>query len=439
VRSLSGVSVLIAGAGLAGLTAARELSKKGAAVTVIDARSRVGGRVHTLRDGLLHRQHAEAGADLIDEGQKEIRTLVGQLGLKLAEILPGGFTLRHAGGGGGRSNWVDLERKLRPEIRAFCLSERRWDGAVAQAIARQSVADWLRRIKASKATRAMAVALRGFFLADPEQLSLLSLVEQFAEEGPPGGEKMYRVIGGNDRIATALAKPLGKRLRLATVLRAIRQSDHGVRASVQTASGSDQIEADYLICAMPATTVRHIAFDPPLPDSQQEANRALMYGHATKTILQFDRATWRKRGRPRAFGTSLPFGAVWDGNEEQRGKAGILTLLAGGQASVDSKVMLASGGPERLIEQLTFLDVKHASLVAWQSVSWEDDPWVRGGYAYYDSSFNPLLREWLARPFQRLFFAGEHTSLEGQGYMNGAVESGLRAAEELALTKESGN
>src|SRR5204863_8091897 len=133
-----------------------------------------------------------------DEDQKEIRTLVGQLGLKLAEILPGGFKLRHAGGQGPRGgrSWVDLERRLRPEIRAFCLSERRWDGAIAQAIGRQSVADWLRRIKAPKTVRAMATALRGFFLADPDQLSLLSLVEQFAEDGPPGGQKMYRVVGG---------------------------------------------------------------------------------------------------------------------------------------------------------------------------------------------------------------------------------------------------
>src|SRR5438477_11862985 len=97
--SLGGVSVLIAGAGLAGLTAARELTRRGAQVTVIDARPRVGGRVLTFRDGFLHGQHAEAGADFIDEGQKEIRTLTGQLGLRLTRILPGGFTgLRSVGG-----------------------------------------------------------------------------------------------------------------------------------------------------------------------------------------------------------------------------------------------------------------------------------------------------------------------------------------------------
>ena len=81
---MRGTSVLVAGAGLAGLTAARELTKKGAAVTVIDARDRVGGRVFTFRDPFLHGEHAEAGADLIDESQTEICKLIAAVGLRTA-------------------------------------------------------------------------------------------------------------------------------------------------------------------------------------------------------------------------------------------------------------------------------------------------------------------------------------------------------------------
>jgi monoamine oxidase len=176
-----------------------------------------------------------------------------------------------------------------------------------------------------------------------------------------------------------------------------------------------------------------------MPELQHDAIHKLKYGAATKTALQFDRAPWRKRGQPRAFGTNFPIGAVWDGNEEQRGAGGILTLMAGANASAKTKALLASGGPESLIKQMDFIDLKTANLVAWETVSWEDDPWARGGYAYIDTAFNPLMREWLARPFRRLFFAGEHTSLKWQGYMNGAVESGLRAAEEVRLTRELEN
>ena len=91
MSSLSGTSVLVAGAGLAGLAAARDLSAMGAAVTVVDARDRVGGRVWTVRDGFAHGQHAEGGGDMIDEAQGEIRALAGELGLTLTRMLRGGF------------------------------------------------------------------------------------------------------------------------------------------------------------------------------------------------------------------------------------------------------------------------------------------------------------------------------------------------------------
>jgi monoamine oxidase len=124
---------------------------------------------------------------------------------------------------------------------------------------------------------------------------------------------------------------------------------------------------------------------------------------------------------------------VWDGNEEQPGRPGILTLLAGGRASEATRHLLSHLGPEGIVRELTWLDFKKTKILASTSVSWEHEPWSRGGYAYFDTAFSPTSRAWLSRPFRRVFFAGEHTSIRWQGYMNGAVESGLRAAEEVAL------
>src|SRR5471032_2974527 len=89
--TLNGVSVLVAGAGLAGLAAAHDLTALGASVTVVDVRDRVGGRVWTIRDGFAERQHAEAGGDMIDGDQHAIRELAAEVGLKLTRILKGGF------------------------------------------------------------------------------------------------------------------------------------------------------------------------------------------------------------------------------------------------------------------------------------------------------------------------------------------------------------
>jgi monoamine oxidase len=443
---MRGVSVVVAGAGLAGLTTARHLIQQGARVTVIEARNRVGGRVLTTREPFHLRQHAETGADLIDESQTEICKLIADVGLRRAQILRDGFTMIRTIGStrriGGRKGWEEVQRRLQPEIRAFCLAEQRWDSGIARVLARESVAEWLARIKAPEMLRDVALGMRGFFLADPDQLSLLALVDQFAEDGVPGSEKMFRIAGGNDLLPMRLARPLGPNLQLETVLRRIRQSSGHVIVTAETRGSLQELKCDYLVCTLPATTLRDVVFEPALPTDQRDAIAILPYGAATKTSLQFKRATWRKRGKPRAYGTALPIGAVWDGNEEQgqgltrrsraRSKAGILTLLAGGGASTATRAMLAEGDPSRIVRELTWLDLENSELIAWHSVSWEADEWSRGGYASFITQFPPASRGWLARPFGRVFFAGEHTSLRWQGYMNGAVETGLRAAEEVA-------
>ena len=442
--SLNGVSVLVAGAGLAGLAAAHDLAARGAVVTVVDARERVGGRVWTIRDGFAERQHAEAGGDLIDEAQHEIRALADQVGLKLARILRGGFGyVRVDGSGkaqmtprGALRGWDRLADALDDETTPYKRAERRWDSPVTARIARRSVARWLDETRADAELRATATGLRGFFLADPEELSLVALVDQFAESELPSPGAMYRIDGGNDALATALATPLGSRVHLNTEVVAVSQRGKVVRVAIKRRREQTQIACDYAVLAVPATLLRRIPITPALPAQQHEAIASLKYGRATKTLMQFSTRFWRVPGRPRAFGSPLPFGAVWDGNEEQRGRGGILSLLAGGSASEATQAIVAKQGPRGLATALDWLGSQRAELLTSRQIVWEQDPLARGGYAFFDPAFDPSLRAWLPRPAGRLFFAGEHTSVRWQGYMNGAVESGLRAAAEIAAVHE---
>jgi monoamine oxidase len=436
--SLSGASVIVAGAGLAGLAAARDLSAMGAAVTVVDARDRVGGRVWTVRDGFAQGQHAEGGGDMIDEGQREIRALAGELGLTLTRMLRGGFGYVRLDAadrprivqGSAHRGWTRLADALEEFIHPYRLAEQRWDSPIVTAIARRSVASWLDDVKADAALRATATGLRGFFLADPDELSLLALVDQFAATDAWGS--LYRVDGGNDRIATALAAPLGDRLHLNTEVAAVSHRGRAVRVGLKNGRAQSQMTCDYILFALPATTLRRIPIEPSLPSQHHDAIVRLKYGRATRTLLQFSRRFWRAPRRPSAFGSPLPFGAVWDGNEGQRGRAGILSLLAGGGASEATQSLVAKDGPGALVQSLEWLGSRGADLLASKQIVWEQDPFARGGYAYFDPSYDPALRAWLPRPFGRLFFAGEHTSVRWQGYMNGAVESGRRAAAEIA-------
>ena len=96
--------------------------------------------------------------------------------------------------------------------------------------------------------------------------------------------------------------------------------------------------------------------------------------------------------------------------------------------------IVAKDGIAGLVASLEWLGAGTATLIKAHQTVWDADPWSRGGYAFFDPSYDPALRAWLARPFGRLFFAGEHTSVRWQGYMNGAVESGRRAAAEIDAT-----
>jgi monoamine oxidase len=428
--------VIVLGAGLAGLSAARDLESAGATVTVVEARDRVGGRVHTITNGLSNRQHAEAGADLNEEDQRFVLKLARDLKLKTVRILRGGFgyyTPDRAGRRRIRSGpgaFEESARRLRREIDDYCLAGKRWDSAVAVHLAQQSVADWLDRERVSDAFRASVCALRGFFVADPEDLSLIALVDQFASGGTPGQSRIFRIQGGNERLPRAIAKALRGEVLLETVVRRIRQNGEGVRITVATRGRQAELHAGFCVVTLPASTLRDVLFQPVLPPEQTRAIATLRYGAATRMVLQFEKPFWRRPGQGRAFGSDLPTGAVWDGSEDQRGRSGILSLLAGGKGSRALRELVAKEGPAGAVSRLSWLGPP-TGLLASRMISWEDDPWSRGGYAVFDPSFDPRLRAWLARPAGRLVFAGEHTSLASQGYMNGAIETGRRAAAEI--------
>lgn len=436
--SLGGTTVLVAGAGLAGLVAARDLAAMGANVTVVEARDRVGGRVWTLRDGFLEGQHAEAGGDMIDEGHTAIRTLADDLGLRQVRILRSGFSHARADKRGDvklvapapTRGWERLARELRGFSQQYRWAERRWNSPIAAAIGRRSVAQWLDDIDADTELRTTASGLHGFFLADPADLSLLALVDQFSGD-VEFGTAMFRIDGGNDRLTHMLAADLGERVLLNTELLALSQRGGSIRASLRSGKVRSQVRADFVVMTLPATLLRRVPMTPALPAQQHEAIVSLQYGRGTKTLLQFSTRFWRAPGRTRAFGSALPFGAAWEGNEDQRGKAGILSLLAGGSASDATAAIIDREGVNGLVRALSWLGSDRATLLAWRQARWESDPWSRGGYAVFDPGFPTSQREWLAQPCGQVFFAGEHTSLHWQGYMNGAVESGHRAASEV--------
>jgi len=432
--SVHGFRVAIAGTGLAGLSAACELARAGAAITLLDARSYTGGRVRTIRE-FAAQQHRELGGEFIDGDQKEIIDLCRRFDLPLRRILRSGFTHRFRDAGGtyhvGRTAaWDALRDCLSPLMRRYKLARGDSSSEAIREMATMSLSDWLRQSNAPANVHHIANALRAFFLADPAEISVLPVVEQLAKGGAPSQAEFYRIDGGNDRLVDALLRAAGGRVLLEHVIRSVANALDRVVITVTDPSGlTQQIEADYLLMTLPASTLRHVDIQPRLPEDQRRAIDRLAYGCATKVLLQSSRKLFNHR-HARAFATDDCLGAFWDASEEQGDQASIVSFLAGGSASPCLRDKAASGG-QALLSDLCWLGLDRSPVTAVHIGDWTADPWVRGGYAFFDPEFDPAWRAVLTRRAGRIVFAGEHTSERWQGYMNGAVESGQRAAREL--------
>ncbi|HEX5070347.1 MAG TPA: NAD(P)/FAD-dependent oxidoreductase, partial [Vicinamibacterales bacterium] len=406
---------------------------------------RVGGRVWTCRDGFAERQHAEGGADMIESDQSSVLALARRFKLKVVPILGRGFGY-YGPDRGGRlrvqsmyAGSPEIQEPLNNLIRDYKLGEQRWDTAISRDLSSISVADWVRALprRRGDASRRFVLerlrAFRGLFLADPEGLSLLALVDFFAADPFAGDGGMFRVAGGNDRIATELARSLRTPAVLGTAVRQLHATRNGISATLDGPRGLARITANYCIVAIPPPLVNELRITPALPRPQAEAFRTLELGDATRLLLQFSSPFWRRRGLASLYGSNQAIGTVWDGNEQHRGRAAILSCLAGGGASAELQRALDHGGPTTVAATLRWLG-RPSRLLTARAIDWGAERWSRGGYAVFAPGWNPELRDWLARPHGRVLFAGEHTSVRWQGYMNGAVESGLRAAAEVIST-----
>ena len=442
--------VVVAGAGLAGLSAAHELSRAGARVTLIDAREYAGGRVRTIRD-FAAGQHAELGGEFVEPEHKELLALCSEFGLPLVPVLRRGFTHRFRDEHGVHhlsrtAPWDALAEALSPLIRRYKSARGDSTADAVRDMATLSLSDYLRQSHAPQKVHAMATALRGFFLADPDEISVLPVVEQIARGGSPAQTEFFRIEGGNDRLVDALVRDTPARLLLRHAIRAVAHAVDRVVVSVTDETGlAREIEGDYLVMTLPASTLRDVDMRPALPEPQQHAIRRLSYGRATKALVQSSSNLFGSR-LARAFATDGSVGAFWEGTEpvdaargkpvevargrEQGTDASIVVFLAGGSASEPVRDMAAAGGAA-LLSELCWLGMSRAPVTAVHLGDWTADPWARGGYAFIDPGFDPAWRPLLARRAGRIVFAGEHTSERWQGYMNGAVETGQRAAREL--------
>lgn len=440
-----GHDVIVVGAGLSGLVAASGLSTAGVSVCVLEARDRVGGR--TLSRS-LGGDVVDLGAQWVGPTQDRVLALARDLGVatfpqynrgqRLLYVQGRRHEYRTVPGLGlrglletGLSMWrLDrMARKVSRENPAASPRAAEWDSI--------SLQQWMDRSLHTDETRStLRIATQMIYAAEPADLSLLFFLFYLHSGGGlrrlgevSDGAQQNRLVGGTQQLSVRLAKPLGEAVRLGEPVGAISQTGEGVR--VKTPAGV--YKAKRLILAVPPALCDAIEFNPSLPENRRQLHQRMPMGSVIKCVVAYRTAFWRKAGYTGE--SAMDRGVVratfddtsWDGRHPA-----LVAFIVGEEA----RRLKDSSVEERRKTVLASLEKVFGPQAAkpddYMDLNWLAEPYSRGCYVgIMPPGVMTSVGTALRQPCGRIHFAGTETATRWMGYLDGAIQAGERAADEV--------
>jgi monoamine oxidase len=442
------VDVAIVGAGVAGLVAARELVRSDHRVLVLEARDRVGGRL--LNEELFDGVPIEMGGQWVGPGQHRVLALIDELGLSTFPTYTLGRHILELGNSRtlytgriplfnplamadvGRAQWALrlAARKIPPD--------EPWAAKTADRLDGQTFGSWLeRRLHTDGGRAIMRMATEAIFAAGPEDISALWALFYIHAAGGldalinvAGGAQQDRIVGGSQRIALALAEQLSDRVVLQAPVAAIDWDSTGVRLH---AAGTSY-DARRAIVAVPPPLAARIRFTPALPSDRDQLVQRMPMGRVIKINVGYPEPFWRADGLSgQANSGWRTLGTVFD-NTPATGTPGVLVgFLEGKHADGASRLSPDERRHQVLADLVGYFGEPAGNPIAYLERDWAAEEYTRGCYGAFASPmaltrFGPALRT----PIGALHWAGTETATAWAGYIDGAIQSGQRSADEAA-------
>jgi len=443
--------IVIVGAGMAGLSAMYHLSRHRYTATLYEASQRVGGRIYSAQGLFAPELTTELGGEFIDSIHDDMLDYVRLFELELIDTAApseAGLETRYFFDGQGYTEAQIIEA-LRPIARRIRRDARRAGYPVtydrynpyAYQLDHTPLSDYLTQIGATgwlyKLLEVAYVTEYGLEAHEQSALNLILLIDTQLNDGFEifgESDERYKVRGGNQQIPNRLAQMFANQIRYGHQLVAIQSRGHGYRLTFdQTGGGTVEVDADFVLLTLPFTLLRQVDLRVPLPPVKRRAIQQLGYGTNAKLILGFQSRYWRDAGYAGDFFCDEWFQSGWDSSRQQAGSAGSLTLFLGGtpgvqvgQGTPQSQALSALPGVDRVFPGALTAYTGQAVRFHWPSY-----PYALCSYACWKMGQYTQIAGAEFEPVGNLYFAGEHCSIDYQGYMNGAAETGRRAARQM--------
>lgn len=422
-------AVAIVGAGISGLIAARELSRSGVDVLVVEAAGRVGGRTMAVTTSLG--STVDLGGQWIGHGHHRFEALAAEVGAstyamhtpKRPAILDGDKEVGQASSTSLVANAVLVAWEIAAKVGA----PSRWRD--------KSVQQWISKVPSAGARRLLEVLVSVSTCAELDELSMHAFASFIKYQGglttmmaTSGGAQDSLVVQGAGHLAQAVAAELGDRVLLDTAVTVIDRDDSGV--TLQTSSG--EIRAAKVVVTVPPPMARRIVHRPELPAQRAELERTMYMGSVYKAIAVYHTPFWRDVADAEAVTLAGTGAAVFD-TTPPGGPGHLCILVAGPQARALDDLTEEQRRTALLEPLAKRLGADICKPVDWYEKSWHTDEFAGGGYSALPlmgdgDGYYPISAE----PVGHVHWAGTETASEHAGYIEGAIESGERVAREVA-------